>query len=170
MSVAATGSTFRWKEHLFQELCTVGTAVFMTTVETTRPHPRVAPCTWLTAAHGPTATQRALLSETRPQDRRWMSSSFSCIWALTCRRWLSSRAWTLANYWECLVVTVKHHGHRWTSYLLRWHILHLAVTYLWTMTFYPEVFPYLTGTPTSWITFCFPLEDFFFPLFSTDLK
>lgn len=101
-----TGLMCRLKELPCPERCTAGTAA-STTTGTTRLHPRAALYIWLTAAHGHTATPPAPPSGTSSQDKRWTSFSSSCTWALMCRRWPSSRAWTPASYWACSAVAAK---------------------------------------------------------------
>lgn len=91
-------------------LCSAGTAASRTAFVTTAVialrlvHARYI---WSTAAHGLTATRRALRSEIRWPDRKWASSSSSLIWALTCSEWHSSRAWRLAHYWACSIMATE---------------------------------------------------------------
>lgn len=109
--VLVTGLTCRLKELPCPERCTAGTAA-STTTGTTRLHPRAALYIWLTAARGHTATPPAPPSETSSLDKRWTSFSSSCTWALMCRRWPSSRAWTPASYWACSAAAAKGtHAH-----------------------------------------------------------
>lgn len=108
--VLVTGLMCRLKAPLCPERCTAGTGASMTT-GTTKRHPKAALCIWSTAAHGRTVTPPARPSETSSQDRRWMSFSFSCTWALMCRRWPSSRAWIPASYWACSAVAAKRDIH-----------------------------------------------------------
>lgn len=123
--VPATGSTCRWKAPLCPERCTAGTAA-STTAGTTRRRPGPAPCTWSTTAPGLTATPPVPPSETSSQGRRWTSSSSSCTWALTCRRWPSSRAWTRASYWACSAAAAKQgtHAHAKLSRAGHWSVSH----------------------------------------------
>lgn len=104
--VLVTGLTCRLKALPCPVHCTAGTAA-STTTGTTRLHLKAALYIWSTAAHGHTATPLAPPSETSSQDKRWMSFSSSCTWALMCRRWPSSRAWTPASYWACSAVAAK---------------------------------------------------------------
>lgn len=102
----ATGLMCRLKAPLCLEPFTAGTAASMT-AGTTRRHPKLARCIWLTTAPGLTATPPARPSGTNSQGKRWVLCSSSCTWALTCRRWPNSRAWTRANYWACSAVAAK---------------------------------------------------------------
>lgn len=163
VSTVATGWTYRWKGRRFRELCTAGTAVSMTTAGTTRLHPRVVQCTWLTAVHGPTATQRARRSETRPRGRRWTSSSFWCTWASTCRKWLSSRAWTPESFWACSVVAASH-DHGKTPCLpppSTWVTFSGCsdTSKQWLLTPYPEQPPPLPGSQSPLVLTCWTNEN-----------
>lgn len=106
---AGTGRTSEWKESPSPEPSTAGTAASITTSTSTAatatwPLPwEVAFYSWSTAARGRTATPPARPFGTSWQDKRWASSSSWSTWALTCRRWLSSREWSPRSYWACSI-------------------------------------------------------------------
>lgn len=116
---AATGWTFRWKAPPCPGPSTAGTEASIATMSTapavtmatksTRPQELwgTAPYIWSTAAHGLTVTPPAPLFVTSWQDRRWVWSSSWSTWALTCRRWPSSRGWTPEHYWACSVMETE---------------------------------------------------------------